>query len=189
MEVNGYQQLFGYQYSLKYIFLCSTEERNSHRFGTTWRWVTNDRIVIFGWTKKSVSLQVLNLKYNLSRCLITRLYQSDQVCGILRRVSVPLHPALVVRDVFSIEELVWRGVFAQAMLRRRAGVHEGLSHHWQTGVCNTVLVDVKDKLRVFYHVDPKPQRKAGLERKRERYNKIWLRPKSFLVIVVCLESH
>lgn len=122
--------------------------------------------------------------------VFTRLYQSDQVRGILRHVSVPLHPALVVRDVFSIEELVWRRVFAQTMLRRRAGVHEGLSHHWQTGICNAVLVDVKDKLRVFDHVDPKPQRKAGLERKREtQYIQIWLCQKSFIVIVVCLESH
>ncbi len=31
-------------------FLCSTEERNSCRFGTTWGWVNDDRIFIFGWT-------------------------------------------------------------------------------------------------------------------------------------------
>jgi len=30
MEVNGDQQLFGYQYSLKCPILCSTEERNSY---------------------------------------------------------------------------------------------------------------------------------------------------------------
>ncbi len=29
MEVNAYQQLFGYQHSLKYLILCSAEERNS----------------------------------------------------------------------------------------------------------------------------------------------------------------
>jgi len=23
----------------RYLLLCSTEERNSYRFGTTWRWV------------------------------------------------------------------------------------------------------------------------------------------------------
>ncbi len=34
----------------KYIPLCSAEQRNSYRFGTTWGWVNDDRIFIFGWT-------------------------------------------------------------------------------------------------------------------------------------------
>jgi len=34
MEVNGYNQLSGY-HSLKYMILCSIEERNSNRFWTT----------------------------------------------------------------------------------------------------------------------------------------------------------
>jgi len=34
MKVNGAHQLFGYWHSSKYLlFLCTTEERNSHRFG------------------------------------------------------------------------------------------------------------------------------------------------------------
>ncbi len=64
-NVNGYRQLFGYQHSSKYLLLCSTEERNSYRFGgwvndtvfifwvnmeMNWGWVNDDRIVIFGWT-------------------------------------------------------------------------------------------------------------------------------------------
>jgi len=36
MEVNGIQQLFGNPYSSKFILVCSTEERNTYRFGTTW---------------------------------------------------------------------------------------------------------------------------------------------------------
>ncbi len=32
MEVNGYQQLFGYQHSSKYHLLCSAEKMNSYRF-------------------------------------------------------------------------------------------------------------------------------------------------------------
>jgi len=36
MKVNGVHQLFGYQHSSKYLLLCSAEERNSSRFGTTW---------------------------------------------------------------------------------------------------------------------------------------------------------
>ncbi len=38
MEVSGYRQLLGSQHSSKYLLLCSTEERNSYRFGTTWGW-------------------------------------------------------------------------------------------------------------------------------------------------------
>ncbi len=35
IEVNGFRELFGYQHSSKYIFLCLTEEQNSYMFGTT----------------------------------------------------------------------------------------------------------------------------------------------------------
>ncbi len=34
----------------QYLNLCSEDERRSYRFGTTWGWVINDRIFIFGWT-------------------------------------------------------------------------------------------------------------------------------------------
>ncbi len=49
MEVNGAPKQPGYKLSSKYLPLCSTEQRRSYRFGTTWGWV-NDRIFIFGWT-------------------------------------------------------------------------------------------------------------------------------------------
>ncbi len=32
----------------KYLNLCSEDERTSYGFGTTWGWVNNDRIFIFG---------------------------------------------------------------------------------------------------------------------------------------------
>ncbi len=48
MRVNGYSQLFGYQHSSKYLLLCSTEERNSCSFGTSWRWVNDKRISNLG---------------------------------------------------------------------------------------------------------------------------------------------
>lgn len=47
------------------------------------------------------------------------------------------------------------------MLRRRTGVHEGLGHHGEAGVCDAVFMDVEDKLRVLDYVHPKPQRKAA----------------------------
>jgi len=48
--VFDYHQLFSYQHSSKYLLLCSAEERNFYRFGTTWGWVNGRRIVIFGRT-------------------------------------------------------------------------------------------------------------------------------------------
>ncbi len=32
------------------LILSSEDERRSYGFGTTWRWVINDRMFIFGWT-------------------------------------------------------------------------------------------------------------------------------------------
>ncbi len=34
----------------KYLNLSSENEQRSYSFGTTWGWVINDRIFIFGWT-------------------------------------------------------------------------------------------------------------------------------------------
>ncbi len=38
------------QWLLKYFLLCSTEKRKSYMFGTTWGWVNDDIIFIFGLT-------------------------------------------------------------------------------------------------------------------------------------------
>lgn len=75
--------------------------------------------------------------------------------------SLPLYPVLVVGDVFSVEELIGGRVFSQFVLRRRTGVHEGLSHHGEAGVRDAVLMDVKHKLWVFDDVHPKAQRKTA----------------------------
>ncbi len=50
MEVNGAPKQPGYKLSSKYLPLCSAEQRNSYRFGTTWGWVNDDWIFMFGWT-------------------------------------------------------------------------------------------------------------------------------------------
>ncbi len=50
MEVNGAPKQPGYKLSSEYLHLCSAEQRHSYRFGTTWGWVNDDRIFIFGWT-------------------------------------------------------------------------------------------------------------------------------------------
>ncbi len=61
MEVNGAPKQPGYKLSSKYLPLCSAEQRNSYRFGTTWGWVNDDRIFIFGWTIPLSSLLVPSL--------------------------------------------------------------------------------------------------------------------------------
>lgn len=73
----------------------------------------------------------------------------------------PFYPALVVWDVFSVKKLIRRRVFPQLVLRRRTGVHEGLSHHGEAGIRDAVFMDVKHKLGVLDYVHPKPQRKAA----------------------------
>ncbi len=50
MEVNGAPKQPGYKLSSKYLPLCSAEQTHSYRFGTSWGWVNDDRIFIFGWT-------------------------------------------------------------------------------------------------------------------------------------------
>ncbi len=61
MEVNGAPKQPGYKLSSKYLPLCSAEQRNSYRFGTTWGWVNDDRIFIFGWT---IPLNDMTLLWN-----------------------------------------------------------------------------------------------------------------------------
>lgn len=81
--------------------------------------------------------------------------------------DLPLYPALVIGDIFSVKQLIGRRVFAQAMLRSGARIHEGLSDHRETSVCDAALMNVKHKLRVLDHIYPETQRKAGTKRQKE----------------------
>ncbi len=38
-----------HRFHQKYPNLCSEDDRRSYWFGTTWGWVINDRIFLFGW--------------------------------------------------------------------------------------------------------------------------------------------
>ncbi len=49
IEVNGVPKQPDYKLSSEYLLLCS-EQTHSYRFGSTWGWVNDDRIFIFGWT-------------------------------------------------------------------------------------------------------------------------------------------
>ncbi len=48
----------------KYLNLCSEDERRSYGFGTTWGWVINDRIFIFGWTILLRPVNTKDVNYN-----------------------------------------------------------------------------------------------------------------------------
>ncbi len=50
MEVNVAPKQPGYKLYSEYLPLCSAEQINSYRFGTTRGWVNDEIIVIFGWT-------------------------------------------------------------------------------------------------------------------------------------------
>ncbi len=50
MEVNGAPELLCFPHSSEYLPLCSAEQRRSYRSETTWGWVNDNRIFIFGWT-------------------------------------------------------------------------------------------------------------------------------------------
>ncbi len=56
MEVNGAPKQPDYKLSSEYLPLCSAEQRHSYRFGSTWGWVNDNRINIFGWTVPLKSL-------------------------------------------------------------------------------------------------------------------------------------
>ncbi len=62
----------------KYLNLCSKDEKTSYGFGTTWAWVMNYRIKIFGWTIP------LNICLDMSKTWI---------CSTLRSGVVPCKPS------------------------------------------------------------------------------------------------
>ena len=74
------------------------------------------------------------------------------------KLSSPLHPLLVLRDVFGIQKLAGGRVLAQRVLALRASVHERLPHHRQAGVSDVCLVHIKGEVWVLDDVHPKPQR-------------------------------
>ncbi len=83
MEVNGAPKQPDYKLSSKYLPLFSAEQRHSYRFGTTWGWVNDDRILIF-WVNypfnnrpwsciiflSSINLHQSSHKTHSNKCLI-----------------------------------------------------------------------------------------------------------------------
>ncbi len=66
MVVNGAPKQPGYKLSSAYLPLCSAEQRHSYRFGTTWGWVNDDTIFIFGWTIPLIVVKCWTVQYRRS---------------------------------------------------------------------------------------------------------------------------
>ncbi len=64
-EVNGAPKQPGYTLSSKYLPLYSAEKRHAYRFGSTWGWVNDDWIFIFGWTIPLIINTIKHLLKNL----------------------------------------------------------------------------------------------------------------------------
>lgn len=120
--------------------------------------------------KKKEHYESVSPKIQLSLYEDTEKKKKKKMWGVLpwcikwMQRPLPLYPALVIGDIFSIEQLIWWRVFAQAVLWGGARIHEGLRYYRQTGVRDAALMDVKDKLRVLDHIYPETQRKAGRQK-------------------------
>ena len=70
---------------------------------------------------------------------------------------VPLDPLLVLGNVLGVQEFAGGRVFAEAVFRHRAGVHERLRRHGQASVHDRRLVNVEHELGVFDYVYPESE--------------------------------
>ncbi len=100
MEVNGAPELICSSHSSEYILniltLCSVEQRYSYRFGTTWGWVNDYIIFIFGWT--------IPLKYVL--------HPKKAVCNF-KYVLVLVLTAQLYWDILHLKKIVWNLKYVQ----------------------------------------------------------------------------
>ncbi len=74
----------------KYLNLCSEDEQSSYRCETTWGWVINDMIFIFGWT--------IPLK-----CIFPILLYSKYLIYLIRPVKINV--------VKNIQYMLWQNQF------------------------------------------------------------------------------
>ncbi len=68
------------EFHQKYLHLCFEDKQKTYGFGTTWGWVINDRIFIFGWTN------TLNFIYLTSAVSYMQAVPADDA-GRMCRVS------------------------------------------------------------------------------------------------------
>ncbi len=72
----------------KYLNLCSEDELRSYGFVTTWGWVINDRIFIFGWTIPLIShiCAFVSLLYYYFICHICNIMSHG--CDFIRYIQI-----------------------------------------------------------------------------------------------------
>ncbi len=93
----------------KYLNLCSEDERRSYGFGTTWGWVINDRIFIFGWT------------ISLSLCNVTTRYQTYSICFMRWRICMNWFNVIFTELYFSLaghQRIVWIRLYTFIQINR-----------------------------------------------------------------------
>ncbi len=86
IEVNSAPELLCFPHSSKYLPLCSAEQRHSYRFGTTWGWVNDDRINIFGW---SIPLSHKLHAFTFTRMFIAPLNQTHERLKYINSRNMP----------------------------------------------------------------------------------------------------
>ncbi len=98
MEVNGAPKQPGYKLSSKYLPLCSAEQRHSYSFGTTWGWVNDDRIFIFGWTIPLRSKIVRSTDKDFYEALVSlAVYKIDKTWRGRRNMLHTMHDSELIR--------------------------------------------------------------------------------------------
>ncbi len=94
----------------KYLNLYSEDERRSYGFGTTWGWVINDRIIIFGWTIPWTSLVFAIFDQNNISVGADSLVGSASTCSAVAlrasRVRVPARGPFPIPSPLSLSNFV-----------------------------------------------------------------------------------
>ncbi len=80
-------ELLCFLHSSEYLPLCSAEQRHSYRFGTTWGWVNDDRIFIFGWTM-SLSVSEVHPRLTCGAACMSSCFSDTIICCGWERIHV-----------------------------------------------------------------------------------------------------
>lgn len=79
---------------------------------------------------------------------------------------ITLHPFLVFRDIFGIQQFTWWRINSKSMFTHWTTIHESLSNHRKTRIHNVGFINVKHKIWIFNDVHPKPQWKTAMIKDR-----------------------
>ncbi len=90
------------RFNQKYLNLCSEDEWRSYGFATTWGWVINDRIFIFGWTNPLNNFHLLiSLLHHITYiCKLIGSYGRELLAII--KIIVNFKEVLKLMNLFSL---------------------------------------------------------------------------------------